>query len=162
MGDFEAPGFTSHRSREGAFFVPEELALDECLRQRRAVDGHKGTTGPVTSLVNESREKLLAAARLTEQKNGRASGSGERRLPDGLLQGGTVTHKLLEPAGRLDLFLEVRHMTTKSLLLLDERSQASTVFLAGAIQARVGDGNGCLSRQGFEAGNIGRVRRLVF
>src|SRR5206468_899812 len=85
--------------------VPEELALDQRLWQRRAIDRHEGTGRPAASLVDESGQELFAASRFTKQQNRGVAWRGERGLPDGFFQSRAVTNDLLESARCLDMGL---------------------------------------------------------
>ena len=58
-----------HRPGEGALLVPEELALDEVLRQHRAVDGDEGPRAPLARGVDGAREELFAGARLARDED---------------------------------------------------------------------------------------------
>src|SRR5439155_5744188 len=157
MGNLEAPGLARDGSRERAFLVPEELALDQRLWQRRAIDRHEGTGRPAASLVDESGQELFAASRFTKQKNRGVAWRGERGLPDGFFQSRAVTNDLLESARCLDMGLEVRDMTPQALLLIEQRAQTATILLAGVVEASVGNGNRRLSGEGFQARGVGLV-----
>ena len=54
---------------ERALHVSEELALEQVLRDGRAVDLHQGFVGAVTARVDQARDHLLADARLTQDEN---------------------------------------------------------------------------------------------
>jgi len=76
--------------------VPEELALEECLRQRGAVDGHERSCRALAPGVDGARGDLLADAALAQQQDGRV---GARDLAQGILHG---LHRRVapgEPAG---------------------------------------------------------------
>src|SRR5207249_3494814 len=49
---------------ESAFLVAEELAFDQVLGQRGAVEGDEGFSTPVAALVKLARQQLLARAAL--------------------------------------------------------------------------------------------------
>src|SRR5262245_56515859 len=66
---FEAPGLRFGCRSESAAFVTKELGFEQCTRQRRAVDLHEGTRGPRRPGVNERRDRVLAAARLSGDQN---------------------------------------------------------------------------------------------
>ena len=53
---------STDRAGEGALFVAEQLALQQCLRQRRAVDHHQRFVGQLAVLVNRPRYQLFARA----------------------------------------------------------------------------------------------------
>jgi len=50
--------------------VAEDLALEQGVRQRRAVDGDEGSVAPAAAAVNASREQFLARAALAEEQHG--------------------------------------------------------------------------------------------
>src|SRR5215831_15520215 len=50
----DAANLAARRAREGALLVAEELALDEILRERSAVDGDEGFGGARRSLMERS------------------------------------------------------------------------------------------------------------
>ena len=54
---------------EGAALVPEELALEQVRRQRRAVDLDERPVAPRRSLVNGARDQLLADAALAADEH---------------------------------------------------------------------------------------------
>src|ERR1700689_691454 len=56
---------------EGTFLVPEQLALDQLRRNRRAVEGDERPRRPVALLVQSARHQLLAGAGLTVYANAR-------------------------------------------------------------------------------------------
>src|SRR5207247_11375301 len=57
---------------ERAFFVSEELALQQGFTQRGTVDGEKRLVRPRTVLVDRARRHLLSRPSLSPNKNGRA------------------------------------------------------------------------------------------
>jgi hypothetical protein len=69
--------------RERPLLVPEQLTLEERLRQGRAVQRDEGPRGAVRSPMNRGREHLLPDARLPEQQEADgATGSQERFVID--------------------------------------------------------------------------------
>ena len=50
--------------------MSEELALDEVLRQRRAVEGHEARVAAGTAVVQSRGHQLLAGSRLTLDEDG--------------------------------------------------------------------------------------------
>src|SRR5690606_36724056 len=66
-----------YRSREGSLHVAEELALQQRLGERGAVDRHERTARPVGELVDRSCHQLLAGPRLASDQHRR----GRRRDP---------------------------------------------------------------------------------
>src|SRR5437763_11961092 len=59
------------RAREGTLLVPEELALDEALRDRAAVDLQEGRLRALRAGMDPPREELLARPRLAEEEDRR-------------------------------------------------------------------------------------------
>jgi hypothetical protein len=80
--DFEPAAPLLRRAGEGAFFVTEELALDEVTRNRCAVDLDQRALTAVAPLVDRPRDELFAGARLALDQHG-AVGGGD---PIDLLQ----------------------------------------------------------------------------
>src|SRR4030095_11873610 len=64
-GGLEQPAAGRDRSGEGTALVPEQLRLEQRLRQRRAVDDDEGTVGAGAGLVDRAGDQLLAGPRLT-------------------------------------------------------------------------------------------------
>src|SRR5262249_14318895 len=64
---FDPPGPRLGRSRERAPFVTEELAFDQRLRKRRAVECDEGCAAAARALVDRPCRDLFAGARFAEQ-----------------------------------------------------------------------------------------------
>ena len=98
--------------REGSPFVPEQLRLEELLRQRRAVDRDERTTRPRRALVDEAGDHFLAGPRLPrdEHRSFRSCHSLDREqalLPGGRDPDDPAPSPGLQLAGeRLDRSLE--------------------------------------------------------
>ena len=73
--------------------VAEDLALEQRLRNRRAVDGDEGPPAPRRQLVERARDELLARAALARDEHG--GGRGRRQLdqPVHRLHGRTRSHE---------------------------------------------------------------------
>src|SRR5262249_18267522 len=73
LSQLEASLALADRAREAALFVAEELALEQVLRQRGAVDSdHRPAARHAAGLVNRPGDLLLARARLAfDQHRGR-------------------------------------------------------------------------------------------
>ena len=56
------PGLRRDGAGERALFVPEQLALDERRRQRRAVDAHERARVAAAAFVERARKQFLAGA----------------------------------------------------------------------------------------------------
>ena len=74
----EEPRLVRHRPGEAALLVPEELALQEVLRDGAAVDGHERLAGPGSLIVDVVGHQLLAGPRF--------AGDVDRRLAAGELR----------------------------------------------------------------------------
>jgi hypothetical protein len=70
VGRFEQPPLLDPRVGERAPLVPEELALEKRLGQRRAGDVHERTGRPVTRIVKHLRDEVLARPALSGQQDG--------------------------------------------------------------------------------------------
>src|SRR5690606_17338720 len=78
VGQLEAAHTVPMRPRERALHVPEELAFEQLVRDRRAVDLDQRTLAARAARVDHVRDELLADARLALNQHARA------RLRDGL------------------------------------------------------------------------------
>src|SRR5690606_21109081 len=97
--------------REGPALVAEELALQDRLRDRRAVDRDEGFRGTCGEIVHTACDQLLARATLAQEEDRRGRG---RRLADdvhaGAPGGGLAHHaagaaELLDPGAELLVLL---------------------------------------------------------
>jgi hypothetical protein len=86
-GRFERARARGHRARERASLVAEELALEEGLGDRGAVDDAQRLARAGARFVDEAREEGFADARLAVEKDGDVRG-GQLWNPRGQLQGG--------------------------------------------------------------------------
>src|SRR5690606_15057746 len=77
VGGAEAPGALAGRARERALVVPEELALEQPLGDRGAVDDDEGLLAARAPAVDGVGEALFARAGLAEDEDRRA---GDRDL----------------------------------------------------------------------------------
>ena len=84
MRGLEEPQLVRHRPGEAALSVPEELALQEVLRDGAAVDGDEGLAGPGPLIVDVVGHQLLAGPRL--------AGDVDRRLAAGELRDSRADH----------------------------------------------------------------------
>ena len=76
MSSLEQPFFSPARVREGARLESEQLAFEQRVGQRRAVDFEQRHRGARACVVNRFREDALAGAALALQKNRRVIGFG--------------------------------------------------------------------------------------
>src|SRR5204863_352965 len=71
LGELDAAAAPRERAGERAALVPEQLALEQLLGQRRAVDGDEWSARALAPAVDRARRQLLAGAALAEQEHGR-------------------------------------------------------------------------------------------
>ena len=103
--------------REGALLVPEDLALEQRLGNRRAVDRHERKRRARAQLVDRLGDELLAGARLTRDQH---RGQRRRGLLDHPVDGPdtrAVADDLAERAGLAQLPPEVPHLAQRVLPL---------------------------------------------
>ena len=84
--ELEAPAAQTVRAGERALLVPEQLALDHALGERRAVDAHERPRGARARVVDQPRDQLLAGAGLAgdeQRRVGLRSAPRERRRRPG-------------------------------------------------------------------------------
>ena len=81
IGQLEAAGAPIGGAGERAALVPEDLALEQRLRNRRAVDGDKRRLGARAELVDRLRDQLLARARLADDEHRRRWSAPPARSP---------------------------------------------------------------------------------
>jgi hypothetical protein len=119
-GLLDTTGLVGHRSCERAALVPEQLGLEQLIRQRRAVDRHERSLAPSRRMVNESRDHFLARARLAGEQDGRFGLGDARRLREHVFPStrtaddATMTAACFELARqRGDLRLESRRHLTR-------------------------------------------------
>src|SRR5262249_14103705 len=73
--ELEAPRFAAHGAGERAALVAEELALDELLRDRRAIDLDEGLPASGRVIVQRAGDELLAGTALAgDEHRGRTVG----------------------------------------------------------------------------------------
>ena len=71
VGRFEAAGAVVDRAGERAADVAEQLAFQQALAQRAAVDAHERPVAALAELVDGVGDQLLAGARFAEQQHRR-------------------------------------------------------------------------------------------
>jgi hypothetical protein len=93
-------------TRESTALVAEELALEQRLGNRRAVDRQEGSVAARAVLVHGARHELLARAALADQQDvGIAGCDAADELAD-LLHGGAVADDAIGAAVAAGVFLE--------------------------------------------------------
>src|ERR1700679_4319899 len=70
MGKFKASDLLSNGSGKGALFMTEQLTLQQCRWDGRAIELHKILGPPATPLVNGACDQFLAASRFAENQHG--------------------------------------------------------------------------------------------
>src|SRR4051812_37861754 len=84
-GQLEQPLLASVCAAERAFFVTEQLGLEQRFRDRRAVDRDERFIRGCARVVDATRKKLLTGAGFADQQDGRAMRAGDARgQSDGL------------------------------------------------------------------------------
>ena len=81
VGGFELPSLELVGARERAFFVAEQLALEQIARDSGAVHGDVSRVSSGRELMHRPGDKVLARARLTRDEDGHVDA---RRLLDDL------------------------------------------------------------------------------
>src|SRR5262249_23092301 len=122
VGELEATDPPRERPGEGAALVPEQLALDQGGRQRRAVQLHERPRLAQTELVNGAREELLAGTRLALNQHGRVRRSHQLHALQRGAEGRALTQDLTEIVGEADLLLQVDVLRLQALLQARERA----------------------------------------
>src|SRR5690242_12471243 len=69
ISKFEQPGLRDRGTRERALFVAKQLALEELLGNRRAIDIHERRSTPRTVVVNRARDQFLSRASLAREQH---------------------------------------------------------------------------------------------
>ena len=90
---FEQAGAILDGAGERAAHMAEQLAFEECVRQRAAVDGDEWAVRAGRCVVDESGETFLAYAALTDDQNVRIDFGDARSHADELFHGGADTHQ---------------------------------------------------------------------
>ena len=90
------------RAGESALLVAEELALEQSLRNRRAVDGDEGAVMAMREVVKATREDLLSCAALANERHDDVLAGDEPQHPVELAHGRRV-HCGLENYVKLSL-----------------------------------------------------------
>ena len=130
VGVLEAPLPLRARAGEGALLVPEELALQEALRERRATERHEVAVLARAVVVDGLGEELLAGAALAGDEHGDV---GRGDLPHDLED---ARHErpgaddALEPESLVELAFQVQVAPGQALPLqglLDDRAQLRQV-----------------------------------
>ena len=114
-GDLEAADHSRHGAGEGAFLVAEQLALDQCGRQRRAVDRDERPRAAPAAVVERARDQLLAGSGLAQDQHRRIRRGHLLDLPQDRRDGGTAADDLVEAVGATSHPLQVNVLRRESL-----------------------------------------------
>src|SRR5262249_38705899 len=87
--------------------VAEELALDERMRQRRAVHHHQWALASLAARVDRARQQLLAGARLAMQQHRGGRRCNLRGLLEHVAQRAAPPRDLLEAAATTDRLAQI-------------------------------------------------------
>src|ERR1039457_223078 len=93
----EEPDLPRVGARERAPLVTEKFALEEGLRDVRAVQGEEWFAGAVRARVNRARDELLARARFAADENRGVRGRDLLDEPEEVAHGGALADDRLEP-----------------------------------------------------------------
>src|SRR5262245_50808122 len=89
--------FTPLRVGESAFFMTEQFALDQCRRDRRAIDGDEWLVGARRSVMDRFGDEVLTRAAFAEQQYRRGFALRDlAREPDHLGHGRRLADDLIE------------------------------------------------------------------
>jgi hypothetical protein len=103
----EPPVPRGHGARERTALVSEQLALDQGLGKRSAVDPDEGTCAARAAVMDGAREQLFAGAGLAEQEHGAVSRGDFLDLCQRLAKSGAIAENFVEAAQVASLVLEV-------------------------------------------------------
>ena len=103
---FEASGAPLGSSRERPLLVPEQFALNQCLRQRRAVDRNKRSLPPRTQRVDRASHQLLTRSAFARYQHARLARSGLLQQDENLLHTRRASCQLTDHALVLELPLK--------------------------------------------------------
>ncbi len=142
VGELEPPELLLDRTGERALLVAEQLALEQRLGQRGAVDLDERAVRAPAQAVDRARDQLLARAGLARDEHGRV---GRRNALDQLQNRNERTaaaDDFLEIVNRLDLLKEVRVLSTQAGLFLLHQDFLGDVHehRPGELAAGVGPG----------------------
>ena len=107
VGQLEAADFASLGAGESAFFVAEQLALDQSGRQRGAVNLDQRAVGAVAVTMNGARGQFFPRPRLAHQNDSCVSGGDLLNLEEHIFEFIAVPDELLKLMGEFHLFLQI-------------------------------------------------------
>ncbi len=107
VGQRKAPRFVAFCVRKRAGLVAEQLALEQGIRQRGAVDGHKRFPAPGREVVDGAREQLFPGpAGALDEHRARARGNLRHHVKQPQHRG-TPPHNVLKRVTAFQLFLQL-------------------------------------------------------
>ncbi len=101
---------------KGAFDVPEQLALEQVLRQRRAVDGHERPVAARALIVDGARDQLLAGSALAEEQHRGVGGGHRRDEAEDVTNARRLADDAAQMAGACQLALELAGMSAQAAM----------------------------------------------
>src|SRR5262249_12147380 len=107
------------RAREGAALVTEELALEERVGKRRAVDGDEAAALALALEVDRARRELLAGAGLAVDEDGRVVLREHADRLEDLVHDAVAAHHVGEGVAVGELAAEVVDLVEQPALLED-------------------------------------------
>ena len=114
LGRFEQALLLQARVGEGAALVPEQLALQELLRERGARDVHERPGAPVAAVMDHFRDQVLASAALAgQQHRGRRAAGDTRDELSQMGHGGRCAHDAVKAVGARRARPELPHLATQ-------------------------------------------------
>ena len=96
MGHLEPALALGVGAGERAFLVAEQLAFQQAVAQRGAVDPHEGAQGPPALVVDQQGDQLFARSALAADQHRHRRGGDPLGQRDGLEQPGALAHDLIE------------------------------------------------------------------
>ena len=138
VGLFEATSALSHGPGERTFFVPEQLAFEERFGQGRAVDRHELAGASARgSLMQGSRDLLLARAGLAEDQHGRRRIGDVADQFEHLVHHGTFRQDIPKRPPIAQLFAEIKNFILKFPLLEGTLNEQGKMLRIGRLDQKV-------------------------
>jgi hypothetical protein len=144
IGQLEPAGLLRERPGEGALLTAEQLAFDQGVRNRSAIDLHHRARVPGAQLVHVRRDQLLAAPGFAEQQHGRIGRRHLAHVLEHAPQSRTLPHDARQTGGR------VASLTR----MLPRRP-----FDRGRFAQQLAGGGRALEHLGDREGSGGRIQR---
>ena len=163
--------------RRRAALRSEQLALDQCFRQRRAVHDDERPAGTGSVVVNEAREQRLPRSRVAGEQHVPRRGRGDRHFAQDGRHGRAASHQPFDPqrlaqrsrgvGGLLDALLEQETIDQRGQMPRDQLDTATVVLgerLTGSGAGQVEDAAGAIgpdrrAQDGLDAPHAHAVAR---